>query len=1419
MTNRKITFILGMLIGAVSLVAQAPTTFTLPPGVWDSVNGSYNYIQPFILNVGPSSQGNYFTFSLIGSSNFQISPSAVNPAGATIAGTVQLNVGSGGWTGTLSALDNDIRKSFLQQISVAGPGTYVATNAQAAGEPVSTATGELYEPGIPADLRLGGPLPLEFRRYYGSLLAANGASGALGNNWMHNFQITLVLTPPFAEVVLPGAKTLLFQQSGTSWQPLTQESVSYQLVSGANNSYQFLDSRTNLIYTFSGTSGTIGVSSIQDRHGNTLTVTSGTTTGQVSDGLGRLLTLTYGANNTLTKVADQTGRSVTFNYTGTDLTSVTDANGNTESFTYTTTSTMNGLMLSHALPLGNKPFSQTWDTTGRVVTQSDSVGSTTTFTYNTDGSTTVKDPLGVVTTDTSRIVSDFTSHADSYGNALSVTYDLKQHITGLTDRLGGKTTRTFQGSSGYLATETDALGNTTTYTWTAQTVAPFTFYNLTGIQFADGAAWSMTYDATGNLLSVTDEDGKAWAYTYNSRGQILTSQDPLGRTTTYAYNAADATLASVTDTAGNVTSYSYDLQKRIRQNKFANGDTRSYAYDNRDNILKRTDERGNNSLVSFNANNKVATLTDATGKITGETYDANERITKATDANGHNASFTYDAAGLLKTAVAAAGETLTYTFDTNRRLTKIADTNGNGSTVKYNNEDLPVSITDALSRTTTFTLDADGHPVTITTPVGERYTIVRDKRGRAVSTADPTGVTTAVKYDPAGRVVGYTVGGKTPIGVTLTRDASGYPTGLTDPNGSTWGFSYDSGGRLSQRTDPLGRSINYTYDTRGRISAVQSPLGTQNFTLDPAGNIVSRAYSDGTNLTYAYDADDRLLTGPGIVLSYDADGALTGSNGLTIGRDADERIASITYAPNKTVTYRYSAAGLPASVTDWTGASVSFAYDVAHQLTALARSNGHKTQYTYDPDGRLSSVVDDAGASIAMQRDAAGRIISETRTPAPPASLAPGVLPLSYDAAEQVAGFTYDGNGEVNADTLRTYAWDAAARLTGYTGADGSATLGYDGFGLRTSRTSQGVTSTYVWNYATSLPSLATVKGASGDQTYYVYAPNGTLLFAIDAATGAHHFYHFDESGSTLLLTGDSGAVTDSYSVTPYGETTTRTGTTDNPFVWKGAFGVMQEGATSLYYVRARYYDSTTARFISPDPVRIANPLEANPYQYAKNDPLNRGDWTGFAPEDVLTAPSTYASGAAQVLDTAAKGLEETAKDSLGEAAKLVPDTATALNGTEGVGELVQKSEAASNLAGKLKTGGQILDGAGKLLDVAKEGVKLYTAIQGAEQEQATLSNATNIGEAAALKALYKLKVQGKFDNNPKEYYRLVNQLLAGTGAQQDGALSGMVIDELTASAVFVENSLAGVAGKAGKAAKLGFEWLGSFWSGTPPPK
>jgi RHS repeat-associated protein len=161
-------------------------------------------------------------------------------------------------------------------------------------------------------------------------------------------------------------------------------------------------------------------------------------------------------------------------------------------------------------------------------------------------------------------------------------------------------------------------------------------------------------------------------------------------------------------------------------------------------------------------------------------------------------------------------------------------------------------------------------------------------------------------------------------------------------------------------------------------------------------------------------------------------------------------------------------------------------------------------------------------------------------------------------------------------------------------------------------------------NYATGLPTVATVQSGGADLRYYVYTPSGSLLFSVDAASGVHRYYSFDNTGSTTMLTDDSGSITDAYGISPYGEVVTAgpNNSTDNPFTWQGQLGLMQEPGTGLYYARFRYYDSATARFLSRDPLFSPAPREIDPYQYARGNPLENVDASGLLTATVPAVPN-----------------------------------------------------------------------------------------------------------------------------------------------------------------------------------------------------
>ncbi|MFH1825300.1 MAG: RHS repeat-associated core domain-containing protein [Candidatus Firestonebacteria bacterium] len=77
-------------------------------------------------------------------------------------------------------------------------------------------------------------------------------------------------------------------------------------------------------------------------------------------------------------------------------------------------------------------------------------------------------------------------------------------------------------------------------------------------------------------------------------------------------------------------------------------------------------------------------------------------------------------------------------------------------------------------------------------------------------------------------------------------------------------------------------------------------------------------------------------------------------------------------------------------------------------------------------------------------------------------------------------------------------------------------------------------------------------------------------------------------------------------SETPSGDTRNK-----NKFV--GGYGIVADEEDGLTYMRARYYDSETGRFISRDPIagEMKEPLTLNKYLYCQNNPINYIDPDG----------------------------------------------------------------------------------------------------------------------------------------------------------------------------------------------------------------
>ncbi len=134
----------------------------------------------------------------------------------------------------------------------------------------------------------------------------------------------------------------------------------------------------------------------------------------------------------------------------------------------------------------------------------------------------------------------------------------------------------------------------------------------------------------------------------------------------------------------------------------------------------------------------------------------------------------------------------------------------------------------------------------------------------------------------------------------------------------------------------------------------------------------------------------------------------------------------------------------------------------------------------------------------------------------------------------------------------------------------------------------------------------AWTRGGLSAVTDYVYG-HGLVSQSID---GNHRFYHYDGFHNTRSLTDMDGAVTDTYHYDAYGTLQEQNGSTSNPYLYRGE---QFDAETDSYYLRARYYQPGTGRFLSTDPFEgeTSDPMTLHHYLYGNNDPVNNIDPSG----------------------------------------------------------------------------------------------------------------------------------------------------------------------------------------------------------------
>jgi RHS repeat-associated protein len=135
----------------------------------------------------------------------------------------------------------------------------------------------------------------------------------------------------------------------------------------------------------------------------------------------------------------------------------------------------------------------------------------------------------------------------------------------------------------------------------------------------------------------------------------------------------------------------------------------------------------------------------------------------------------------------------------------------------------------------------------------------------------------------------------------------------------------------------------------------------------------------------------------------------------------------------------------------------------------------------------------------------------------------------------------------------------------------------------------------------------------------------GRIVSSLDAS-GAARYYIYNGHGDVAGLTDASGALTKTYRYDAFGNEVSPVATDTNPFRYTGEYFDKETGD---YYLRARYYDPLTGRFLSEDsyfkthnqsnssaPDISAIMQNGNLYVYCMNNPIRWIDPTGYITQE-----------------------------------------------------------------------------------------------------------------------------------------------------------------------------------------------------------
>jgi YD repeat-containing protein len=579
---------------------------------------------------------------------------------------------------------------------------------------------------------------------------------------------------------------------------------------------------------------------------------------------------------------------------------------------------------------------------------------------------------------------------DSLGRLTAVTSVLTPADGGIADGAVFVTNYTYDGTTTRIAGVTQSDGTSAFFTYDAagrvRTVKDHGGATSTQLEF--------TYGTATNSTAITDGNGQAWTYGYDATSKQLTeilTATAGGATlsTKFTYDA-NGNLVTITDASNNTVTYGYDSNGNRTLERDALGNTVTRTFSTLNQMLTETRYR--------NADPDGAGAQNARDPLTTRyVYDENSRLRFVVSAEGRVTENRYGSPsvgyGLLTHTLKYTGQVYDLTgISPSEQLTDAQLTAwvaGLQGKTQVQLTEYSYDLRGNLSRQTSYaTVIATGAGVldgqaAVTEYIYDAHSRLRQQIVVRGSSRDQRAVVTSAVYDGMGRVL-------TNAGVngtqTTTHDDANRSVTVTGASGLTETRRYDNRGRLvsvDQAGDATTRETRYVYNNADQLRMLEDAQGGRRYRFyDAVGRLEYEVDATGAVKRFEYNATGQLVRRTQYQNRADTTSWYDGATqtvtklSLTAGGPGSDVPADATH--DRVTTFGYDAAGRLTTTTDPHNTVTTTRYDGLSRVI-MKQTGDRATRYLYDNDSRQVGVVDALGYLTESKYDAGGRLIETVR--------------------------------------------------------------------------------------------------------------------------------------------------------------------------------------------------------------------------------------------------------------------------------------------------------------------------------------------------------------------------------------------------------------------------------------------------------